>query len=657
MRYYREINDFFREHGHEYDIIWDNECMFNDMTPLKKAAEVGIPVRIAHCHNPQNMDKSVIGHVQGFLHRVNHHALSRYANVLWACSMESAKWACPAMDLPCEVIPNAIDAQMFRFSEQVRREVREQYGLEDCLVVGHVGRLQYQKNQTFLLDAFRHLHEREEKARLVLVGDGPDLTELEAKAVTLGIEREVLFLGNRDDVNRLLQAFDLFVMPSHFEGFGMAALEAQAAGLPCLLSASVPRETKLTRNVEFIPAEDPAIWAEHMLNMLERHEIRRDEAQTIADAGYDIGTAAQRLEDKLIALTERKRFQRRFLMTPKTSASGVPALNKARADIEQIAAEMGYAPFVLHAPDSANGSVWQAIQVGAKTLGDWVRAFYRMRQGDLLLVQYPYFPVKGYGVARLALHLLRWKGVKTAALVHDLDSLRRIGGSAARGSDQLLLPGFEALIVHSQRMESYLRTVGVTCPMILMEAFDCLSEGEIPVREKSRMVAIAGNLAADKSGYLKDIGKVPLEWQLYGTNWAGSGSTRIEYHGEIAPEKLPETISGAFGIVWDGDSLDGLTGLYGVYALLNSPHKLSTYLAGGLPVIVAKNAAAADFVAREQVGVALNSLRELPELIRTMPEEDYQRYAANARRVGAQLRGGENTKRALRQLRGKRHRR
>lgn len=650
MRYYREINDFFREHGHEYDIIWDNECMFNDMTPLKKAAEVGIPVRIAHCHNPQNMDKSVIGHVQGFLHRVNQHSLSRYANVLWACSMESAKWACPAMDLPCEVIPNAIDAQMFRFSEQVRREVREQYGLEDCLVVGHVGRLQYQKNQTFLLDAFRHLHEREEKARLVLVGDGPDLTELEAKAVTLGIEREVLFLGNRDDVNRLLQAFDLFVMPSHFEGFGMAALEAQAAGLPCLLSASVPRETKLTRNVEFIPAEDPAIWAEHMLNMLERHEIRRDEAQTIADAGYDIGTAAQRLEDKLIALTERKRFQRRFLMTPKTSASGVPALNKARADIEQIAAEMGYAPFVLHAPDSANGSVWQAIQVGAKTLGDWVRAFYRMRQGDLLLVQYPYFPVKGYGVARLALHLLRWKGVKTAALVHDLDSLRRIGGSAARGSDQLLLPGFEALIVHSQRMESYLRTVGVTCPMILMEAFDCLSEGKIPVREKSRMVAIAGNLAADKSGYLKDIGKVPLEWQLYGTNWAGSGSTRIEYHSEIAPERLPETISGAFGIVWDGDSLDGLTGLYGAYALLNSPHKLSTYLAGGLPVIVAKNAAAADFVAREQVGVVLNSLRELPELIRTMPEEDYQRYAANARRVGAQLRAGENTKRALRKL-------
>ncbi len=110
--------------------------------------------------------------------------------------------------------------------------------------------------------------------------------------------------------------------------------------------------------------------------------------------------------------------------------------------------------------------------------------------------------------------------------------------------------------MHSQRMESYLRTVGVTCPMILMEAFDCLSEGEIPVREKSRMVAIAGNLAADKSGYLKDIGKVPLEWQLYGTNWA-DGSTRIEYHGEIAPEKLPETISGASALRGTATALTG----------------------------------------------------------------------------------------------------
>ncbi len=215
-----------------------------------------------------------------------------------------------------------------------------------------------------------------------------------------------------------------------------------------------------------------------------------------------------------------------------------------------------------------------------------------------------------------------------------------MGEAPRAGSDQLLLPGFEALIVHSQRMESYLRTQGVTCPMILMEAFDCLSEGKIPVREKSRMVAIAGNLAADKSGYLKDIGKVPLEWQLYGTNWAGSGSTRIEYHGEIAPEKLPETISGAFGIVWDGDSLDGLTGLYGAYALLISPHKLFNIPRGRTAGDCCEERRGGGFCGAEQVGVVLNSLRELPELIRAMPEEDYQRYAANARAVRGAASGG-----------------
>lgn len=649
-RYYREIGEFFRQHGKEYDVIWDNECMFNDMTPLKLAAQAGIPVRIAHCHNPQNMDKSVVGRVQGFLHRVNQHQLSRYANVLWACSEESARWACPAMDLPWEVIPNAIDARRFRYQAQLRQEVRAQYGLEDCLVVGHVGRLQYQKNQTFLLDAFRHLHEREPKARLVLVGDGPDLTELEAKAVTLGVENAVLFLGVRDDVDRLLQAFDLFVMPSHFEGFGMAALEAQAAGLPCLLSGNVPKETKITEHVEFLPAEDAAIWAEHMLNMLEAHYPRRDESQVLADAGYEITTAANRVLDKLVALTQRTGYHRRFLLTPKTGAEGVPAMSKARQDVETIAREMGYVPFLLRAPDSARGNLWQTVKGSALVLSDWTRAFVRMRQGDLAMLQYPYFPVKAYPVARLALHLLRWKGVKTTALVHDLDSLRGVGGVAARGSDQELLPGFDALVVHSERMKTYLRAQGVTAPMYVLDCFDYLAQGDMPEHQRGRKVCIAGNLDKQKSRYLMDVTKVPLEWQLYGTNWKGSKSSRVTYHGAVAAEELPAQMEGAFGLVWDGDSIQGCSGRYGAYLMLNAPHKLSAYLAAGLPVVVNRYAACAAFVEKEQVGVVLDNLKALPDVLHALSEEEYQRMARNARRVGAQLRAGEKTRVALRKM-------
>lgn len=650
QRYYQEINTFFQAHGSEYDIIWDNECMFNDMTPLKLAARYGIPIRIAHCHNPQNMDKTAIGRVQGFLHRVNHHQLSRYANVLWACSEDSAKWACPAMDIPCDVIPNAIDAQNFRYDPQVRREVREQYGLENCLVVGHVGRLQYQKNQTFLLDAFRHLHEREPNARLVLVGDGPDLTELEAKAVTLGVESAVLFLGVRDDVNRLLQAFDLFVMPSHFEGFGMAALEAQAAGLPCLLSANVPKETKVTEHVEFLAVEDPAIWAEHMLNMLEAHYPRRDETQALSEAGYDIAQAAERLTARMEALMERRNYQRRFLMTSCTAAEGVPAMNKARQDVEKIAHEMGYAPFVFRAPDSARGNVWQTIKGAALVLNDWIRAFVHMRHGDLLLLQYPYFPVKAYPVARLGLHLLRWKGVQTAVLVHDLDSLRVIGGEAAKASDQLLLPGFDQLIVHSQRMKTYLQSQGVQKPMIVLECFDYLTETKMPEHRRSRCVCIAGNLDREKSRYLKDITKVPLEWQLYGTNWPGSTSNRVTFHGQIEPDTLPTQMNGMFGLVWDGDTIRGCNGRYGAYLLLNAPHKLSAYLAAGMPVIVNRYAAVAEFVQREGVGLLMDNLKELPDTLRALSDEKYAALKENAWRVGQQLRRGEKMRVALKRL-------
>ena len=368
VRFYREIRKFFREHGGEYDVLWDNECMFNDMTPLQLAAEAGIPVRIAHSHNPQNMDVSLRGRGQEVLHRSQRMMLSRWANVLWACSRHSAQWACPQMDLPCSIIPNAIDAEAFRHDLRVRQEVREQYGLADCLVVGHVARLQYQKNQSFLLQAFSRLHQREPRTRLILAGDGPDLMELEAKAVELGIDGAVLFLGVRDDVPRLMQAFDLFVMPSRFEGLGMAALEAQASGLPCILSDAVPREAAQTERVLFLPVEDPELWAERMLDILQEveHCIRPDHVKRITDAGYGISTAADRLAAHFEQLVGRSRaFRRRFLMTVPVTAKGVPAMNKVRGDVQRFAADAGYAPVKVTAKDTSGGGTWDKVRLGS----------------------------------------------------------------------------------------------------------------------------------------------------------------------------------------------------------------------------------------------------------------------------------------------------
>jgi len=655
VRFYEEIRRFFLEHGREYDVLWDNECMFNDMTPLMLAAAVGIPVRIAHSHNPQNMDTSLRGRCQELLHRTQRRMISRWANVLWACSAHSAQWACPRMDLPCTVIPNAIDAERFRHDRRVRQEVRDQYDLDGCLVVGHVARLQYQKNQGFLLQAFARLRQREPRARLIIAGDGPDLLELEARAVELDIAHDVLFLGVRDDVPRLMQAFDLFVMPSRFEGLGMAALEAQASGLPCILSDAVPREAAQTADVTFLPAEDPDLWAEKMLDVLEMqaHRIRPDNVQLITDAGYGISTAADRLAARFEQLVSRSRaFRRRFVMTVPTRAKNVPAMNKARRDVEHFAAEAGYAPVKVNAWDSAGGDKWQQIRLGWAVFTDWVRLFATLRWQDLLLVQYPVFPVKSAWLARLALHMLQWKGVRTAALVHDLDSLRLLGGDAARWSDQVLLPGFDRVICHTDRMKEYLASQGIPAAHIaVLGQFDYHADAQMPERQLTRTLCVAGNLSKDKAGWLYAMPRTKLTWNLWGPGWKGKKSrTDLIHHGTTDPEKLPAELEGSFGVVWDGPEHTTCRGVYGAYTLLNAPHRLSLYLASGMPVVVWSGAAEADYVREKGVGLVVSSLADLPQAIAVLSTEDYAAMLANARREGAALRSGQRLLTALAEI-------
>ena len=648
--FYEQIHAFFAAHAGEYDVIWDNECMFNDMTPLQLAAEYGIPVRIAHSHNPKNMNVTPRGRAMELLHRTQRRMLGWYANNLWACSEESARWACPAMDMPCAVIPNAIDARAFRYDEAVRREVRAHYGLEGCLVVGQVGRLQYQKNQGFLLEAFARLKQREPRARLVLVGDGPDLTDLEAKAVDLEIAADVLFLGVRDDVPRLMQAFDLFAMPSRFEGLGMAALEAQAAGLPCILSSAVPRAAAVTEDVTFLEAEDPDLWAERMLDVLENPPARRDTFDEIARAGYEIGAAAEKLTERLEYLVaETPAFRRRFLLTALSTARGVPAMNKARIDVAAIAADAGYIPVRLHAGDTAQGDRWKQIRLAARVGWDWTKLFFKLHHGDLLLVQYPYFPVKAAGFVRFALHMIRWKGAKTAALIHDLDSLRLLGGQAARWSDQELLPGFECIVAHNGRMARYLHAQGIAKErLIALEQFDYLTDVPMPRRQLSMEVCIAGNLSRKKSRYLLELPRGKVTWRLFGEGWKGKARrTDIVHCGSYAPEKLPGVLEGSFGLVWDGVSARIPTGHYGAYLMINNPHKLSLYLASGMPVIVWEGSAQAEFVRREGVGLVIGGLNEIQGAIAALTAEEYAVMAENARRIGGVLRQGGMTRAAL----------
>ena len=171
-----------------------------------------------------------------------------------------------------KVIYNAIDVSRFTYDENVRREARAQLGIDGALVLGHVGRFQYQKNHPYLLEVFAEVCQRRPDARLLLLGEGEDRSAMEEKCRQLGIADRVHFLGNRRDAERFYQAMDFFLLPSFFEGLPGVLVEAQAAGLRCI-------------------EEPPARWAEEIVK--QTGYARRDTARELRQAGFDVRTQAE----------------------------------------------------------------------------------------------------------------------------------------------------------------------------------------------------------------------------------------------------------------------------------------------------------------------------------------------------------------------------
>jgi glycosyltransferase involved in cell wall biosynthesis len=197
---------------------------------------------------------------------------------------------------------NAIDAEKFQYNPQKRDEIRKQMGLEEKFVVLHVAQLIKVKNQRFLLEVFANAVKKEPNMVLLIAGVGSEQENLLQYTTELGLNESVTFLGLRTDIADLLQVADLFVFPSISEGLGIAAIEAQAAGLPCLLSTGVPGECKITDAVEFLPIDEGVeLWVERMLAY--KNFKRTDTIEQVKKAGYDIKSAAKELEDFYVSFS------------------------------------------------------------------------------------------------------------------------------------------------------------------------------------------------------------------------------------------------------------------------------------------------------------------------------------------------------------------
>lgn len=295
--YKKQLDEFFKKHADQYCAIWVNVCSLANIDYLKYAKKYGIRIRIIHSHNAQNMDSAL----RGVLHKINRLFIHRYATHFWACTQLAADFFYNSKIKASEnfrEVKNAIDVSAFSFNSEARDELRRELSVENCLVFGNVGRLHFQKNQSFLLDVFAELSKKRSDARLLLVGGGEDEFCLKEKADKLGLSDKVLFLGVRSDVCRLMSALDVFLLPSKFEGLGIVLIEAQASGLLCFASAEViPADAGVTSLLNFISlSKSPSDWADEILSKC-KNLSRPDTLSEITEAGYNIDTQIYSLQN------------------------------------------------------------------------------------------------------------------------------------------------------------------------------------------------------------------------------------------------------------------------------------------------------------------------------------------------------------------------
>ncbi len=279
----------------------------------------------------------------------------------------------------------------------------------------------------------------------------------------------------------------------------------------------------------------------------------------------------------------------------------------------------------------------------------------RLPKGASLVIQCPIYSFFNEKFLPILCYVLRAKQFKIILIIHDVESLR-FPEKAARllPIERQLFALANVLIVHNDAMKERLQiSHGVSADkMTCLGIFDYLCEGDTVGAQPDfeRTLLIAGNLHPEKSGYIYHLGQLDgdIRIHLYGAHFcADEAADTLVYQGTFSPDELVQQLRGNFGLVWDGPVTETCAGQTGDYLRINNPHKISLYLAAGFPVIIWKRAALACFVTDNGLGLAVDSLDELPSLFDALSAEDYRQLTARAAAFGARLREGEFIRRAV----------
>lgn len=287
-KFQKDLKNFFKQH-HEYQIVHCHAYTIGYFC-LKAAKKAGIPVRIAHSHS-----NAAVHDVKLPLKLIMQKLFTIYSTDLFACSEEAGKFAFKGKKFG--IVQNAIDSQKFIADANIREEIRKALRVENKFVVGHVGRMQPEKNHNFLIDVFAEIKKKKLDAELILVGTGPLEEKVRSKVADKGLTESVQFLGNRKDMNRIYQAMDVFVFPSLFEGLGIVAIEAQAAGVPIVCSEGLPPETDITPIYRKLMLSDgEQRWADAALEIAQNPMAHTNMQKYVIDAGFDMSATAKNME-------------------------------------------------------------------------------------------------------------------------------------------------------------------------------------------------------------------------------------------------------------------------------------------------------------------------------------------------------------------------
>ena len=296
FKYHKELKKELKEG--KYKIVHSHINTLSVFS-LWAAKSAKVPVRIAHRHSTSNKKewkKTLLKNMLRPFSKV-------FATDYFCCSELAGRWLFGNKTYnqgKVYLLNNAIDVDKFKYNEKVRKAKRKELNIKDKdLVIGHIGRFVKQKNHEFLIDIFNEIHKQNKNAILLLAGDGPLKEEIQNKVKESGLEKNVQFLGQRNDANELYQAMDLFLFPSLYEGLGMVLIEAQCTGLPCVVSTEVPKNAKISNGVEFIPlSKNAKIWADESIKLITNKDIRKTILKTIKINNYNIKNEAKKLEKK-----------------------------------------------------------------------------------------------------------------------------------------------------------------------------------------------------------------------------------------------------------------------------------------------------------------------------------------------------------------------